>query len=262
MTGAYLNIVLTIVTGVMISAAGTASRAVAEDDVAIVAACAQDIASGLPPIADHRADRFQGKGTDTHVRCNGGETAVARIGTPWVDWSNYWSTGDSKSKSGRLDTGMPVLDRNKRGVEGALLDLEYQRMELIKFNLFDNKTFEQYLTGKVDGEIVDGATVKAWKEMRLPADHPNFRNLKLEADGAQTCTGELIRFRTLTGICNDIRNPAMGSVGQLFARNVEFESTFPDLERDGNAKNRHGGRLSVLRPDPQVMQTQLSGPAP
>jgi len=93
--------------------------------------------------------------------------------------------------------------------------------------------------------------------MRLPADHPNFHNLKVEADGGQTCTGELIRFRTLTGICNDIRNPAMGSVGQLFARNVEFESTFPDLERDGFAKNRHGGRLSLLRPDPQVISRKL-----
>jgi hypothetical protein len=246
----WINIVVAIATGVTMFAVGTPA-AVAEDDLAVAAACAEDIAGGLPLIAERRAERFQGKGSHAHVRCYGGETAVARMGTPWVDWGNYWAAGDLSSKSQRFDSGIPVLDRNKRAISGALLDLEYQRMELIRFNLFDNRTFETYLTGKLDGETVDGATVKVWKEMRLPPDHPGFRNLKVEADGAQTCGGELIRFRTLTGICNDIRNPAMGSAGQLFARNVEFESTFPDLERNELARNRHGGRLSLLQPDPR-----------
>src|SRR5260370_10551705 len=143
------------------------------------------------------------------------------MGAPGADWSNYWATGDATSRSDRRDVDIPVLDRNQRGIGGALLDLERQRMELIKFNLFDNKTFEQYLTGKVDGKILDGATLKTWKAMRLTADDPAFRSLNADADGAQTCTGELTRFRTLTGICNDVRNPAMGSSGQLFARNVE-----------------------------------------
>ena len=31
------------------------------------------------------------------------------------------------------------------------MDLEYQRMELIKFNLFENKTYEQYVTGRKVG---------------------------------------------------------------------------------------------------------------
>ena len=48
-------------------------------------------------------------------------------------------------------------------------------------------------------------------------------------DAEQVCKGELIRSRTLSGICNDIRNPLMGSTGQLFARNVELDTTFPDL---------------------------------
>lgn len=48
----------------------------------------------------------------------------------------------------------------------------------------------------------------------------------------QICQGDLIRARTLTGICNDIRNPLMGASGQLFARNVEFDATFPDLGRN------------------------------
>src|SRR5256885_13809524 len=89
-----------------------------------------------------------------------------------------------------------LLDRNTRGIDGALLDLEYQRMELIKFNLFDNRTFEQYLADK-------GALRKSWNEFRLPADHANFRDLRVASDGTQACKGDLIRFRTMSGICND-----------------------------------------------------------
>ena len=74
-----------------------------------------------------------------------------------------------------------------------------------------------------------------------------------------------MRQRTLTGICNDIRNPLMGSAGMPFARNVEFEATFPDLGRTELARNRHGTRLGLLSPDPQVISRRLLGrasPAP
>jgi Animal haem peroxidase len=240
------------------SMTGAVTRAIAEEDLGRnVAACLEAVARGLPSIADERTSRFLGKGDEAYVRCNGGDKAVARMGTPWVDWQNYWATADARSRSTRLDRHLRFVDRNERGINSALLDLEYQRMELIKFNLFDNKTFEQYLTGNVDGKIVDGAALKVWKEMRLPANHPDFGRLKVDADGNQTCTGELIRFRTLSGICNDIRNPSMGSSGQLFTRQVEFESTFPDLERDEYTKNRHGGRLSLMTPDPQVISRKL-----
>ena len=67
----------------------------------------------------------------------------------------------------------------------------------------------------------------------------------------------MIRFRTLTGICNDILNPLMGSVDQPFARNVEFESTFPELNVDEIVKNRHGDRLGLLQPDPQLISRKL-----
>ena len=74
---------------------------------------------------------------------------------------------------------------------------------------------------------------------------------------SQLCQGDLIRFRTTTGICNDIRNPAMGSAGQLFTRNVDFESTHPELGLDPLAKNRHGDRIALLEPDPQVISRRL-----
>jgi hypothetical protein len=229
------------------------TKLVAQSDTnepAIVDACLKTAKIRL--LADKRTERFEGKVGADEALCFGGSAALGQIEKPWVDWQNYWATGGASSKSRLLDNGIPILDRNKRGVDGSLVNLEYQRMELIKFNLFDNNlTFEQYLKAS------NGAVLKSWKEMRLPPDNPHFHEMKIAADGSQTCTGKLIRFRTLTGICNDIRNPAMGSTQELLARNVEFESTFPDLERNQIARNRHGGRIGLLQPDPQVISRRL-----
>jgi hypothetical protein len=247
-----MRVVATLVVAVTFVPSGPTR---AEDgDAVIVKACADMFGDGLRAVANQRTDRFLGKVSEAEARCWGGAKAVTQRATPWVDWSNYWGAGDLTSKSDRRDT-FPIFDRDKRGINGALINLEYQRMELIKFNLFDNKTFEQYVTG--GGRALDGSTLKSWSEMRLPADHPDFRDLAVSTDGTQRCQGQLIRDRTLTGICNDINNPAMGSTGQLFSRNVEFESTFPDLERDPLAKNRHGGRIGLLTPDPQVISRKL-----
>src|SRR5688572_25371797 len=49
----------------------------------------------------------------------------------------------------------------------------------------------------------------------------------------------------------------MGSTGQPFARNVDFQSTFPELAIDPIAANRHGGRISLLKPDPQLISQKL-----
>ncbi|MGH8507770.1 MAG: peroxidase family protein [Gammaproteobacteria bacterium] len=172
-----------------------------------------------------------------------------------MDWQTYWATGDEATKvpGKNAVTGLGQhLQANGRGVDGALIDLEYQRVELIKFNLFDNQTYEDYVKGR-DG--FQGRVLKIWKEMRLPSDHPNYRDVG--GDGEQLCRDDLIRYRTLTGICNDLRNPLMGSTNQPFARNVPFESTFPDLGRTELARNRHGDRLTLLKPDPQVISRKL-----
>ena len=140
-----------------------------------------------------------------------------------------------------------------RGVTGALTDLEYQRIGLIKFNLFDNSgTYQSYVNGRGG---VGGAALKTWPEMRLPSGNPYYQ--AVGGDGEQVCKGELIRARTLTGICNDIRNPSMGSTGMPFMRNVEFETTFPDLGQTALTKNRHGGRINLLTPDPQLISRVL-----
>jgi len=217
-------------------------------------ACAKRAWKGLRPVAEERTERFLGKPEhEESLRCRGGERAVALRGNPWIDWQNYWATGDAATKGPESFWRFKHLNPNGRGIDGALLDLEYQRIELIKFNLFDNGgTYKEYLLGR-DG--IDGAALKVWSETRLPKEHPQFK--AVGGDGTQLCQGELVRFRTLSGICNDLRNPLMGSSGQLFARNVQFEVTFPDLGKNELARNRHGDRLGLLKPDPQVISRRL-----
>jgi len=213
--------------------------------------CAEKLDQGIRPIADTRDKRFEGKVQETTALCRGGKFAVDRRSEPWVDWRNYYGVADENSMS------LPTA--NFRGVGGALVDLEYERAELIKFNLFDNSgTFEQYVKG-VQGK--DGAALKTWEQMKLPASDPNYA--RVGGAGEQLCKGALIRVRTLNGICNDLSNPLIGSTGTLFARNVEFETTFPDLQLpvSGTSReltaNRHGGRISLLTPDPQVISRKL-----
>lgn len=215
-------------------------------------ACAQMVIDQLHylKIPDQRGLRFQGKVTEAIDLCRGGEQALQFRGTPWVDWSNYWGTGDMSSlPKGFISSKLPA----QRGVTGALLDLELQRVELIKFNLFDNSgTYSEYVEGR-DG--VGGPALKVWPEMRLQSTNPYFKDVG--GDGTQVCKGDLIRWRTETGVCNDILNPAMGSTDMLFARNVELESSFPDLGLNELTRNRHGNRLSLLEPDPQVISRRL-----
>ncbi len=223
----------------------------AEETRALLA-CGQMVAdqAGQLKIPDARGKRFQGKVSKATDLCRGGDQTLQFRGTPWVDWSTYWGTGDMDSlPKGFISTTLPTT----RGVTGALIDLELQRVALIKFNLFDNSgTFADYLEGRGG---VPGPSLKVWPQMRLNADNANYA--QVGGDGTQTCKGELIRFRTVSGICNDILNPAMGSTGMLFARNVEFETSFPDAGLSELTRNRHGNRLSLLQPDPQVISRRL-----
>ena len=211
-----------------------------------VPSCVELMRRGFRPIADDRALRFQGKVQPFTGRCRGPERVQQAAARPWVDWANYWATGDDGSRSDFSFIGK--LGRNGRGVDGALLDLEYQRIELIKFNLFDNYTYPEFVRR-------GGRAQSRWAAMRLPPTNPSYATVG--GAGEQLCRGELIRYRTLTGICNDIYNPLMGSSGTLFARNVQFEQTFPDLGLDSLARNRHGGRLGLLQPDPQLISRAL-----
>ena len=225
------------------------------------------------PVADDAATRFLGKVREETARCRGGEPAVSLRSLPWVDWQNYWGAGDAKSRSyGPAGWVVGHLFPNGRGIDGALLDLQFQRMEMIKFNLFDNSgTYEKYvnLLGDPAGVFTD-----PYVEMRVPEKNPpsgtvenpeyarlTKSGLTVYADGSQECHGESIRFRDRNGYCNDVFNPLMGSTNQPFARNVQFEAaTFLDLDEQKQSqetKNRHGDRLSLYEPNPQLISKKL-----
>ena len=223
------------------------------DTVADQQACLDLVANGFRPIASEPDKRFNGKVGIPAARCRGGEHAVDLRGSPFVDWSNYHATGDASSLQPGATTVGDHLQPDGRGIDGALLDLEYQRMELVKFNLYDNNgTYGDFKNGRGG---VDGPALKTWDAMRLLPTSPEY--VAVGGAGPQLCRGELIRFRNLDGTCNDIRNPRMGSTGTVFARNVSFDSTYPDLGNDELARNRHGSRLSLLQPDPQVISRKL-----
>ncbi len=218
--------------------------------------CVEMVLGGLRKVADERATRFNGKVAEDVARCRGGDKTASFRKTPYVDWANYWATGDASSLVPGSNPAAGVsghLGPNGRGIDGALLDLEFQRMELIKFNLFDNSgSFADFMLGRSG---VAGPALKTWPSMRLSPGAPNYA--AVGGAGEQLCGGELIRFRNLDGSCNDIRNPKMGTSGSLFARNVQFESTYPDLSDDLLARNRHGDRLGLLKPDPQLISRKL-----
>lgn len=230
--------------------AASANESPKKEEAEALEACAQAVLAGFRQIAPTRDVRFEGKVSEAEALCRGGQRALQFRKTPWVDWSSYWGTGDLSSfPSGFISNKLVA----QRGVAGALFDLEYQRVELIKFNLFDTSgTYQQFITGR-DG--VGGPALKTWPEMRLKPGHPSYNDVG--GDGPQVCKGDFIRWRTVDGICNDILNPAMGSNGQLFARNVEFETTFPESNQSEYTRNRHGDRLGLLQPDPQVISRRL-----
>ncbi|HEY2844148.1 MAG TPA: hypothetical protein VGJ09_10880, partial [Bryobacteraceae bacterium] len=218
-------------------------------ELASLQACEEMARDGLRPIAGSRDERFLAKVQAATAMCRGGNAAAQFRTSPWVDWANYWGTGDATSKVPDLVKQAGHLGPTERGVDGALLDLEYERIELIKFNLFDNNgTYKDYITGR---NGVGGPALKTWKEMRLPLTNADYS--RVGGAGDQVCKGDLIRHRNVNGICNDLFNPSMGSTGQLFARNVTFDTTFPDQGRTLFTKNRHGDRLSLMKPDPQVI---------
>lgn len=205
-------------------------------------------------VAQVRTERFLGKVPETRARCLGGQYAVDHRTGPWLDWPNYWATRDDSSRVPlHLLSDAKVIGPNAHGINAALYELELQRIELIKFNLFDNTTYEAYVKGRGDDP---GPILNTWPEMRLSRTDPRYTEVGGSAV-QQICTGGTIRFRTIDGICNDIYNPLMGSTGQLFARNVQFDTTFPDLGRTDLTKNRHADRLGLLQPDPQVISRKL-----
>src|SRR5262245_1203320 len=118
--------------------------------------------------ATDRSKRFLAKVQADTARCRGGDDAVAWRETPWIDWQKYWAAGGPESLVAGIAGHLGFLGPNRRGINGALLDLEYQRIELLKFNLFDNSgTYEEYVRNQ---SSPIGKLSKIWPQFRLPKD--------------------------------------------------------------------------------------------
>lgn len=107
-----------------------------------IQACLESARRGLLEVPDYRSLRFLGKVEEDGARCRGGDKAVQYRNTAWVDRQNYYATGDAASKhqgrEARNLLGEHVFPSG-RGVDGALLDMEFQRIELIN-SIFSIRT--------------------------------------------------------------------------------------------------------------------------
>ena len=111
---------------------------ISQAEVNSLKACVEMASGGFLPIAETRDRRFLAKVEEATARCRGGAAILPLRMTPWVDWANYWGAGDYHSRIPGILTKAGTLSPVERGILGALMDLEYERVELIKFNLFDN----------------------------------------------------------------------------------------------------------------------------
>src|SRR6185312_14684790 len=74
---------------------------------------------GPGAVAGDRSERFLGKVGEDSASCRGGERAVAGRPRPWIDWQNYWATGDTDSRVPgfrRLFGDFPLFGPNRRGI--------------------------------------------------------------------------------------------------------------------------------------------------
>ena len=133
--------------------------------------------------------------------------------------------GRGRRESKRPEFSSRPATGTERGAAsiGALIDLEYRAH---RADQVQSVRQQRHLSGYI--WAATGRRAGAQDRGRRCGCRPNPNYRDVGGEGEQVCKGDLIRGRTLTGICNDILNPLMGSTGQLFARNVEFDSTFPD----------------------------------
>jgi len=142
------------------------------------------------------------EGADTTARCLGGKKAASLREGPWLDWPNYWAAGDATSRApARLLANAKVVGPNAHGINGALYELELQRIELIS-SISSTTTRPTRPTSQAETARQAGAPIPGLKcdyPRAIPTSHLSGGNQ------AQVCRGALIRFRTLDGLCNDIR---------------------------------------------------------
>ena len=93
-----------------------------------VGSCIAYALGGLREIPVKRTARFLGKVQEDAARCRGGSKAVTWRKTPWIDWQKYRMAGGEESRDSGLASWLGPLSPNQRGINGSLIDLEYQRL--------------------------------------------------------------------------------------------------------------------------------------
>ena len=142
-----LGVAVLLLGGFVVYRLATTDPHTLDEDNRSLEACADRLAAGFRRVASDRSQRFLGKVEDYTALCRGGDKAAKYRDTPWIDWANYWAVGDETSRAKGIFKSTGLGSPDERGIFGALLDLEYQRVELIKFNLFDNYTYQEYVQG-------------------------------------------------------------------------------------------------------------------
>ena len=172
------------------------------------AACASMAGAGLRPVAAEREERFLGKVQEDTARCRGGERAVARRDVPWLDWAELLGDRRSRARSrGSATLGHLERQRPRHRRRAARPRVPAHRADQVQ-PVRQQRHLSATTCAGADG--VDGPALKV-----VAADAAAARTIRTTrrsaATAQQLCRGELIRCRTLTGICNDISNPLMGS---------------------------------------------------
>src|SRR4051794_19120362 len=86
----------------LLSGCNTAKRAALKAEAESLKACQEMASDGFRAIAKSRDQRFLGKVQEVTALCRGGPRAVEFRVTPWVDWSNYFGTGDGQSRGNQF----------------------------------------------------------------------------------------------------------------------------------------------------------------
>lgn len=143
---------------------------------------------------------------------------------PWVPWQWYQGARDDSGLSAGGEPGRIA------GIGKALIDLDRERVELVKENLVDtNGAYgDKGTTKTIRNHKGKEATTKVWAAMQDGT-----------SCGERTMANPLYRVRSIDGRCNDFENPPMGAQGERFARNVSIDSANKALKdfHEGNGLN-------------------------
>ena len=202
--------------------------------------CAEEISEGVRPIAETRADRFHGKVQANTAKCRGGSNAVAFREVPWTDWGNYWATRDNASKSFFAHEEPARRQRlaHRPRVRARRVDqVQPVRQQWHLSTVREWRRRDRWRRGQdVAGDAAAGHAIPRYAAVGGAA-------------AEQHCTGELIRHRTLNGICNDTRNPLMGSSRHALRPQREFRDDVPrqGARRAGSQSPRRTSRAALAR---------------